>query len=133
VNNFIAVNKTSPGQLQMQFDTLRNPWSLYPLGPIKFEIYYLNLIVSQRCTGVYETATQANNFKSLTFSIANVSISAVNSALSCFIGITNPCPKNKTLLKVHFSLSLRFNIQVRSHLVTLVHTGFYLKTVHKCY
>jgi hypothetical protein len=102
INNFISANKTSPGELQIQLDSLRNPWSLYPYGPIRFEIYYLNLIITQRCTGLYETATQANNFKGLTFSITTTEISAINTGLSCFITINNPCPKNKTLLKVHF-------------------------------
>lgn len=72
INDFVSTNKTSPGEVQIKLDTLRNPWSLYPFGPIRFEIYYQSLIITQRCTGIYETTTQPNNFKNLNFNIPSI-------------------------------------------------------------
>lgn len=86
-------------------DTLKNPWSTQPFGPIIFEIYFIGTVptVTQRCVGVYETATIPNQFFSFDMNLTSTEISAANNGVEFILVVTNPNPKNMTRLRVIIS------------------------------
>ena len=55
ITGIANANKTG-AQVQVQVQSLRNPWSLESFGPIKFELVVEDEL-SQKCTGIYSSVT----------------------------------------------------------------------------
>jgi hypothetical protein len=54
--------------VQLEITPLRNPWNLYPFGPVTYQLINSG-IVTQNCTGFTLTMTTPNTFPTVIFSL----------------------------------------------------------------
>lgn len=64
----MTATKSVSGAVVLAINPLRNPWSLYPFGPVTFKLLNSGL-VSQNCTGFTLSMSNANSFQNVIFSL----------------------------------------------------------------
>ena len=102
-NGFVSTTKSYSSAVVLTITPLRNPWSLYPFGPITFQILNSN-IPSQNCSGINLTMTTPNTFTNIyQFDLPSTPlISTSYDALTLSLTIREPFPASTGYIMISY-------------------------------
>ena len=103
IANIFSSNKTVSGVVSVSMNDLRNPWSLFPLSPISYQLTSIQNGISRvthSCSGLTQTNTATNTFSTFLSSGSFTTISAVSNSRSLTINTRNPIPVNGGQIRV---------------------------------